>query len=146
MAKVPFPIPTTYGTVLRHYIDISAMASRQTLGSLSKYAPTPEAEAALKELNANKDKYQEVVAAGCMKLGEVLQYAAGNDLKAVPDTSNTTAWKIPFDVIVSSIPRLQPRYYSISSSPKMHPNSIHVTAVVLKYESQQAERIAPRWV
>lgn len=146
LAKVPFPVPTTYGTVLRHYIDISALTGRQILGVLSKFAPTPEAEAILKELNTNKDHYQNVVAHGCMKLGEVLQYAAGNDLSAPPTPENTTAWKIPFDIIVSSIPRLQPRYYSISSSPKLYPNSIHVTAVVLKYQSQQAERINPRWV
>jgi NADPH-ferrihemoprotein reductase len=146
LAKVPFPIPTTYGTVLRHYIDISALASRQTLGSLAKYAPTPEAEALMKEVSANKEAYSSIIAAGCMKLGEALQYAAGNDLKAVPNTSNTTAWKIPFDVIVSAIPRLQPRYYSISSSPKLNPNTIHATVVVLKYESEQANNINPRWV
>ncbi|KAJ3530978.1 hypothetical protein NM688_g7636 [Phlebia brevispora] len=38
LAKVPFPVPTTYGTVLRHYIDISALAGRQILGVLSKTA------------------------------------------------------------------------------------------------------------
>ncbi|KAI0698085.1 cytochrome P450 oxidoreductase [Cytidiella melzeri] len=146
LAKVPFPVPTTYGTVLRHYIDISALTGRQILGTLSKFAPTPEAEAKLKNLNSNKELYQAVVAHGCMKLGEVLQYAAGNDIFAKPTKENTTAWSIPFDIIVSSIPRLQPRYYSISSSPKLYPNSIHVTAVVLKYQSEQADTVKPRWV
>lgn len=146
LAKVPFPVPTTYATVLRHYIDISALTGRQILGSLSKFAPSPEAEAIMKTLNSNKDQYNAIVANGCMKLGEVLQYAAGDDLTARPTTANTTAWKIPFDIIVSSIPRLQPRYYSISSSPKLHPNHIHVTVVVLKYESLPADRVAPRWV
>lgn len=146
LAKVPFPVPTTYATVLRNYIDISALAGRQILGVLSKFAPSPEAETVLREFNTNKDRYQAVVAHGCMKLGEVLQYAAGNDLFAKPTPENTTAWSIPFDIIVSSIPRLQPRFYSISSSPKLHPNSIHVTAVVLKYESEKAERLQARWV
>ncbi|TCD64531.1 NADPH-cytochrome P450 reductase [Steccherinum ochraceum] len=135
LAKVPFPVPTTYVTVLRHYIDISAVAGRQMLGVLSKYAPNPEAEAFLKNLNTNKAEYSAIVGDGCLKLGEVLQYAAKDDLKAAPTPANTTVWNIPFDIIVSSITRLQPRYYSISSSPKLHPNSIHVTAVVLKYES-----------
>jgi len=145
LAKVPFPVPTTYATVLRHYIDISAVAGRQMLGVLSKYAPSPEAEATLKTLNSNKEEYSAVVADGCLKLGEILQFAAGNDLAARPTTANTTAWSIPFDIIVSSIPRLQPRYYSISSSPKLHPNSIHVTAVVLRYESA-ASKVNTRWI
>ncbi|KAF4562582.1 NADPH-cytochrome P450 reductase [Pleurotus pulmonarius] len=146
LAKVPFPVPTTYATVLRHYIDISAVAGRQILGALSKFAPNPEAEAFLKGLSANKEEYHTLIANGCLKLGEVLQLAAGNDLSAVPSPENTTAWTIPFDIIVSSIPRLQPRYYSISSSPKLHPNSIHVTAVVLKYESIPNERVNGRWI
>ena len=138
LAKVPFPVPTTYVTVLRHYIDISAVAGRQILGVLAKFAPNPEAEAYLRNLNTHKEEYHAVVTEGCLKLGELLQLAAGNDIKFVPTTQNTTAWNIPFDIIVSSIPRLQPRYYSISSSPKLNPNSIHVTCVVLKYESAGA--------
>jgi NADPH-ferrihemoprotein reductase len=140
---VPFPVPTTYATVLRHYIDISAVAGRQILGVLAKFGPTPEAEAYLRNLNTHKEEYHAVVTEGCLRLGELLQLAAGNDIKVAPTTENTTAWKIPFDIIVSSIPRLQPRYYSISSSPKLNPNSIHVTCVVLKYESA-GPRIPPR--
>ncbi len=145
LAKVPFPVPTTYASVLRHYMDISAVAGRQILGVLAKFAPSPEAEAYLRNLNTRKDEYHAVVAEGCLKLGELLQLAAGNDIKLVPTTQNTTAWNIPFDIIVSSIPRLQPRYYSISSSPKLNPNSIHVTCVVLKYQSV-GSRIPPRAV
>lgn len=141
LAKVPFPVPTTYVTVLRHYIDISAVAGRQILGALSKFSPSPDAEAYLKNLNTNKEQYYKVVAEGCLKLGEVLQLAAGNDIKSHPTKDNTTAWSIPFDIIVSSIPRLQPRYYSISSSPKLYPNSIHVTVVVLKYQSIPNEHV-----
>lgn len=146
LAKVPFPVPTTYITVLRHYIDISAVAGRQILGSLAKYAPTSEAEEFMKTLNSNKEQYAKVVADGCLKLGEVLQLAAGNDTTVAPTSENTSAWKIPFDIIVSSIPRLQARYYSISSSPKIHPNSIHVTCVVLKYESVASDHVEAKWV
>jgi len=146
LAKVPFPVPTTYGTVLRHYIDISAVAGRQILGTLSKFAPTPEAEAFLKDLNTNKEKYHQVVANGCLKLGEVLQLAAGNNFKALPNPGNTTAWPIPFDIVVSAIPRLQPRYYSISSSPKINPTSIHATVVVLKHENIPSEIVSKKYV
>ena len=146
LAKVPFPVPTTYATVLRHYIDISAVVGRQILGALAKFAPSPAAEAIIRSLNTNKAEYASVVAGGCLKLGEVLQLAAGNDLSLPPSPENTTAWSIPFDIIVSAIPRLQARYYSISSSPKLHPSSIHVTAVVLKYESLRSDHLESKWV
>jgi len=145
LAKVPFPVPTTYGTVLRHYIDISAVTGRQILGSLSKFAPNPTAESYLKRLNTDKEHYQQIVASGCLKLGEVLQLAAGNDIKVHPTSSNTTPWPIPFDIIVSAIPRLQPRYYSISSSPKLYPNSIHVTCVILQYENEPTDGVPHKW-
>ncbi|KAH7885100.1 hypothetical protein F5I97DRAFT_1331048 [Phlebopus sp. FC_14] len=146
LAKVPFPVPTTYATVLRHYIDISAVAGRQILGVLAKFAPSPAAESFLKTLSTAKEEYASVVTNGSFKLGEVLQLAVGNDIKARPTPETTTAWTIPFDIIVSSIPRLQPRYYSISSSPKLHPNAIHVTAVVLKYESLPTRMVGARYV
>lgn len=146
LAKVPFPVPTTYGTVLRHYIDISSVAGRQFLGAFIKYAPSHAAESVIKRLSSDKEEYHKVVTNGCLKLGEVLQLAAGNDLSARPTPTNTTAWALPFDLIVSSIPRLQPRYYSISSSPKLYPNSIHLTCVVLKYQSVPADGVPERWV
>lgn len=147
LAKVPFPVPTTYATVLRHYIDISAVAGRQILGNLAKFAPTSEAEATLRKWNTDKELYSAVVHDGCLKLGEVLQLAAGDNMTAgKPTHGNTTVWNIPFDVIVSAIPRLQPRYYSISSSPKLNPDSIHVTAVVLQYESVPSPHAPKKWI
>jgi NADPH-ferrihemoprotein reductase len=146
LAKVPFPVPTTYATVLRHYVDISAVASRQFLGAFAKYAPTSEAEQQIKILSSDKEQYHKMVGNGCLKLGEVLQMAAGNDLTVPPTPENTMAWPLPFDLIVSSIPRLQPRYYSISSSPKIHPNSIHVTCVVLKYDSIASDQVPERLI
>jgi NADPH-ferrihemoprotein reductase len=146
LAKVPFPVPSSYICVLRHYIDISAVAGRQILGALAKFAPSPTAEAFMRNLTSNKEEYAAVVGNGCFKLGEVLQLAAGNDINARPTPQNTTAWAIPFDIVISSIPRLQPRYYSISSSPKLNPTSVHVTAVVLKYQSVANKLVNPRWV
>lgn len=146
LAKVPFPVPTTYATVLRHYIDISAVAGRQTLGHLAKYAPNPEAEQFLRNVSTDKELYASIIGNGCLKLAEILQLAAGNDITARPTAENTTVWKIPFDMIVSNIPRLQPRYYSISSSPKLYPTSIHITAVVLKYQTIDNAKVKPRWI
>ena len=143
---MPFPVPTTYVTVLRHYLDISAVAGRQILGNLAKFAPTAEAQSFLRDISSDKGLYANIVGGGCLKLAEVLQLAAGDDIRARPTSENTTVWKIPFDMIVSNITRLQPRYFSISSSPKLYPTSIHITAVVLKYQSLENPKTNVKWV
>lgn len=136
LAKVPFPTPATYDAIFRHYLDISAVASRATLATLARFAPSPEIAEKLTRLGTDKKAYAEEVDGPALKLGEVLQAVAGNNLHANPTVHNTTVWSaIPFDRIISSVPRLQPRYYSISSSPKINPDTLHITAVVLKYES-----------
>jgi NADPH-ferrihemoprotein reductase len=147
LAKVPFPVPATYEAIFRHYLDISATASRQTIAFLSRYAPTEEAKERLLRWGTNKDIYAQEIDGPALKLAEVLQAAVGDDLDSASFAS-THKWEIPFDRIVSTVPRLQPRYYSISSSSKLHPSSIHVTAVVLKYQSHPslAHRNAARWV
>ncbi|KAF9517218.1 hypothetical protein BS47DRAFT_1339960 [Hydnum rufescens UP504] len=146
LAKVPFPVPTTYATVLRHYIDISTVAGRQILNILARFSPNPVAASELSKIGSDKEYYSLVVGKPCLKLGEVLQLVTGDDISGVPSTSTVTPWNIPFDVIVSAVPRLQARYYSISSSPKIHPQSIHVTCVVLKYQSESSPKTNAKWV
>jgi NADPH-ferrihemoprotein reductase len=146
LAKVPFPVPATYDAIFRHYLDISSVASRQTLAFLARYAPTPEAAEKLTRWGTVKEAYAAEIDGPCLKLAEVLQAAVGDNQSQPFDS--TTVWPIPFDRLVSVVPRLQPRYYSISSSPKYVPSAIHVTAVVLKYQSapSHAHDNSPRWV
>ncbi|ODN75426.1 hypothetical protein L202_06577 [Cryptococcus amylolentus CBS 6039] len=146
LAKVPFPTPATYDAIFRHYLDISAVASRQTIAFLARYAPTEAAGAKLTQWGNDKEAYAKEVDGPALKLAEVLQAASGDSVEE--PFASQTVWSIPFDRIVSSIPRLQPRYYSISSSAKLHPNAIHVTAVVLKYQpdASPVHHHEPRWV
>jgi len=142
LAKVPFPAPATIDAILRHYLDINSVASRQACGALARWAPEgSQARQLLEKWGANKEVYHDEVGEKCLTLAEVLMTANGEDILADPFDSSISVqkWDIPFDRIISLVPRLQPRYYSISSSPKLHPDTIHVTAVVLKYHPGRDE-------
>ena len=119
-----------------------AVASRQFLGAFVKYAPNPAAEEWINTLATDKEEYAGVVTNGCLKLAEVLQLVSGTDISAPSTKENTAAWHVPFDLIVSNHAttpfRLVPSY--------IYPNSIHVTCVVLKYESVHHDKVPSRWV
>lgn len=122
--KYPFPVPTTYHSIFRHYLDINVAPTRPVLAGIAQFAPTEEGKALLEKLSKDKEEYKKVVADACRNLGEVLQM--------VSDQPGSFA-SIPFDYIVEGISRLQPRYYSISSSAMESPNVISATAVTLAY-------------
>lgn len=119
-AKVPFPTPTTYDAVVRYHLEICGPVSRQFLDTLSAFAPNEESKAELKKLGTDKEYFQEKVASQYMNIAQVLQLI---------DAS--TPWSaVPFSAFIEAISKIQPRYYSISSSSLVQPKKIAITAVV----------------
>ncbi|KAG2190023.1 hypothetical protein INT46_002594 [Mucor plumbeus] len=137
--QFPFPVPTTYRAIFRHYLDICAAVSRQTLMSLIEYAPTEKSKEVLRKLATDKDEYRVRVGDVTRNLGEVLEMLAESESLDVEGSFST----VPFDLIVESVSRLQPRYYSISSSSKESPKKITVTVVTLQYTPESS---SPRTV
>ena len=119
-AKVPFPTPTTYDAVVRYHLEISGPVSRQFLDTLSAFAPNEGSKAELKKLGTDKEYFQEKVASKYMNIAQVLQMVGAH-----------TPWSaVPFSALIEAIPKIQPRYYSISSSSLAQPKRISITAVV----------------
>ncbi|GBC06951.1 hypothetical protein RclHR1_07160009 [Rhizophagus clarus] len=122
--KYPFPVPTTYATIFRNYLDIHAPISRQSIATLANFAPTEEGKSKLSNLGSDKEVYRVEVSDAYLSLGELLESISPN---GKPLDS------VPLDFIIETLPRLQPRYYSISSSSKSTPKTIHITATVLSF-------------
>ncbi|KAI9488586.1 hypothetical protein BDB00DRAFT_772242 [Zychaea mexicana] len=137
--KHPFPVPTTYRALFRHYLDICAPASRQTLMTLVEYAPTESSKEALRQLASDKDVYRLKVGDAIRNLAEVLELCQDDD-EGTTTVSPGFFSTVPFDLIIESVSRLQPRYYSISSSSSTSPKSVAVTAVTLSYQPTKEER------
>jgi NADPH-ferrihemoprotein reductase len=127
--KYPFPVPTTYATIFRNYLDIHSPTSRQFIATLANFAPTEEVKSKLTALGLDKEAYRVKVSDTHLTLRELLEAVSPN---GKPLDS------IPLDLIIETLPRLQPRYYSISSSSKSTPKTIHITASILTFNPAMA--------
>lgn len=123
--KNPFPCPTTYRTALSHYIEITALPRTHILRELAEYCSAEEDKNKLMLMSTNSSEgkalYQSFIVDACRNIVHILE-----DIKSC---------KPPLDHVCELLPRLQPRFYSISSSPKLHPETVHITAVVVQYKT-----------
>ncbi|KAG8527552.1 uncharacterized protein KY384_007704 [Bacidia gigantensis] len=119
-ARVPFPTPTTYDAAVRYHLEIGGPVSRQFLASLAAFAPNDSAKTEMVKLGSDKDYFSEKVSQQYLNIAQVLERV-----------ESTNRWtQIPFSIIIEQIKKIQPRYYSISSSSLVQKDKISITAVV----------------
>nr|UWK20395.1 cytochrome P450 reductase [Trichoderma albolutescens] len=119
-AKVPFPTPTTFDAIVRYHLEIGSPVSRQFVSTLAAFAPTEEIKAEMTRLGNDKDYFHDKTSSQLFNIARLLEHV-----------SNGETWdKIPFSAFIEGLNKLQPRYYSISSSSHVQPKKISVTAVV----------------
>ncbi|KAI8472971.1 MAG: NADPH-cytochrome P450 reductase [Monoraphidium minutum] len=117
----PFPGPTTLRDALACFADVLSSPHKEHLTALAAAADDEGERAKLLRLAspAGKAEYQEYIAKPHRSLLEVMR--------------DHPSAKPGLGLFFGSIaPRLQPRFYSISSSSAAHPRSVHVTCAVVK--------------
>ncbi|KAL1593202.1 hypothetical protein SLS60_010810 [Paraconiothyrium brasiliense] len=130
-AKVPFPSPTTYDAAVRYHMEIGAAVSRQFASQLAQFAPNEDIKNEMAKLGSEKDYFHEKVSDRNLNLAQLLEIAS----KGEPWT------KIPFSLLIEGLLKIQPRYYSISSSSLVQKNKISITAVVESSQKPGAPHI-----
>ncbi|CRG89523.1 hypothetical protein PISL3812_06559 [Talaromyces islandicus] len=119
--KIELPSPTTIRALFTCYLEICAPVSRSTVEGLAQFAPNPEAKAFILKLGQDKQAYSTYLTHTHVTLGRLLSLAS----------NSTGRWsKLPLEFVIESLPRIQPRYYSISSSSVLSPRRVALTALV----------------
>jgi NADPH-ferrihemoprotein reductase len=118
-AKVPFPTPTTYDAAVRYHMEICAPVSRQFMATLAAFAPNEDAKKEMTKLGSDADYFKEKVSSQMLNVSQAVSAVHPGPWSAVP-----------FSCLVEGLNKLQPRYYSISSSSLVQPDKISITAVV----------------
>ncbi|KAG5683647.1 hypothetical protein PVAND_012918 [Polypedilum vanderplanki] len=123
--KNPFPCPTTYRSALTHYLEITALPRTHIIKELAEYCSDEKDKEFLKTMSSTtpegKAQYQSWIQDACRNIVHILE--------------DIPSCRPPIDHICELLPRLQPRYYSISSSSKLHPTTVHITAVLVQYKT-----------
>jgi NADPH-ferrihemoprotein reductase len=119
-AKVPFPSPTTYDAIFRYHMEISAPVSRQFVSHAAAFAPSEAVKAQMTKLGSDQEAFQQQVAEWNLNIAQFLEIQS----KGIPWPS------IPFSLFIEGLKKIQPRYYSISSSSLVQKDKVSITAVV----------------
>lgn len=123
--KHPFPCPTSYRTALQYYVDITNPPRTHILKELSEYATDEKEKSMLKLMGSSSDEgkalYSDWIVKSCRSIVHILE--------------DMPSCKPKLDHLLELLPRVQCRYYSISSSGKLFANSVHLTAVLIEYQT-----------
>ncbi|XP_035410174.1 nitric oxide synthase, endothelial isoform X1 [Cygnus atratus] len=117
--------PCTLHQALTFFLDITAPPSPQFLQLLATLAQEPADRERLQQLSQDARLYEDWKWFRCPTLLEVLE--------EFPSVG------LPAPLLLTQLPLLQPRYYSISSAPGPCPGQIHLTVAVVTYHSENGQ-------
>ncbi|KAL7839928.1 hypothetical protein SRHO_G00265860 [Serrasalmus rhombeus] len=114
--------PCTIYQAFKYFLDITTPPSPLLL---QQFAPLATSEKQRKRL--------EVLSKGLQEYEEWKWY---NNPTMVEVLEEFPSLQVPCTLLLTQLPLLQPRYYSISSSPDLHPGEIHLTVAVVSYRTR----------
>uniref|UniRef100_A0A671R3C4 Nitric oxide synthase n=1 Tax=Sinocyclocheilus anshuiensis TaxID=1608454 RepID=A0A671R3C4_9TELE len=117
--------PCTIYQAFKYFLDITTPPSPLLL---QQFAPLAT--------NEKQRKRLEVLSKGLQEYEEWKWY---NNPTIVEVLEEFPSLQIPSTLLLTQLPLLQPRYYSISSSPDLHPGEIHLTVAVVSYRPRDGE-------
>uniref|UniRef100_A0A8C8SRE1 Nitric oxide synthase n=1 Tax=Pelusios castaneus TaxID=367368 RepID=A0A8C8SRE1_9SAUR len=117
--------PCTIFQAFKCYLDITTPPTPLLLQQFALLATSDKEKKRLQVLSKGLQEYEEWKWSKNPTIVEVLE-----EFPSV---------QMPSTLLLTQLPLLQPRYYSISSSPDMSPDEVHLTVAVLSYRTRDGE-------
>ncbi|KAM7144961.1 nitric oxide synthase 1 isoform 2-T2 [Macrochelys suwanniensis] len=117
--------PCTIFQAFKCYLDITTPPTPLLLQQFALLATNDKEKKRLQVLSKGLQEYEEWKWSKNPTVVEVLE-----EFPSV---------QVPSTLLLTQLPMLQPRYYSISSSPDMSPDEVHLTVAVLSYRTRDGE-------
>ncbi|XP_033901015.3 nitric oxide synthase 1-like [Acipenser ruthenus] len=117
--------PCTIFQAFKYFLDITTPPNPLLLQQFAALATSDKQRKKLEVLSKGLQEYEEWKWCNNPTIVEVLE--------------EFPSLQIPSTLLLTQLPLLQPRYYSISSSPDMYPGEIHLTVAVVSYRTRDGE-------
>ncbi|XP_019362213.1 PREDICTED: nitric oxide synthase, brain isoform X1 [Gavialis gangeticus] len=117
--------PCTIFHAFKYYLDITTPPTPLLLQQFALLATSDREKKCLQVLSKGLQEYEEWKWSKNPTIVEVLE-----EFPSV---------QMPSTLLLTQLPLLQPRYYSISSSPDMYPDEVHLTVAVVSYRTRDGE-------
>lgn len=126
-----YPSTLSIKTLCSAYLDLCGIPTRYFFQVLSSFA-TAEHE---------MERLAELAEASMEGQYDYLNYCYREKRSYVDVLHDFVSVRLPFERILEFIPRLQPRQYSIASSPAAHAGEIHVLAALVKFTTPRKREV-----
>lgn len=127
---VPVPTPTTREALLQYQLDICGPVTSKILELLASYSPNAATKEYLDRCRL-EPKCRSDIFNQHLTCGQLMRQAA----------SEAVWTEATFSALLSIMPKLRPRYFSVASSPLVDPYSFAITTGLLETPIPRADRV-----
>ncbi|XP_013404057.1 nitric oxide synthase, salivary gland-like isoform X2 [Lingula anatina] len=114
--------PCSVRTAITWYLDVTTPPVPKLLANLSCFATDASEKAKLEELAKDENAYDDWKHETAPTIPYILQ--------------KFPSIRLPASFLLTQLPLLMPRFYSISSSPELHKGEVHLTVAVVEYRTK----------
>ncbi|XP_052611131.1 LOW QUALITY PROTEIN: nitric oxide synthase, brain [Peromyscus californicus insignis] len=117
--------PCTIFQAFKYYLDITTPPTPLQLQQFASLATSEKEKQRLLVLSKGLQEYEE--------------WKWGKNPTMVEVLEEFPSIQMPATLLLTQLSLLQPRYYSISSSPDMYPDEVHLTVAIVSYHTRDGE-------